>query len=81
MCIKQRIYLWCPRNNIGSYLAKARFGWFLFFEENKSKTFERFYAEQDEGVYGGGEQYSFFNIRGERFEMLTREQESADYRS
>ena len=28
----------------------------------------------EEGVYGGGEQFSYFNLRGKSFQMLTREQ-------
>ena len=34
----------------------------------------RFPAEQSEAVFGGGEQYSFFNLRGRRFPIMTREQ-------
>jgi len=35
----------------------------------------RIHAEDsDEAVYGGGEQFSYLNLRGHRFEMLTREQ-------
>ena len=34
----------------------------------------RFPAEQSEAVFGCGEQYSFFNLRGRRFPIMTREQ-------
>ncbi len=34
----------------------------------------RFAAEPHEAVFGGGEQYSFFNLRGRRFPIMTREQ-------
>ena len=33
-----------------------------------------FKAESGEAVFGGGEQYSYFNLRGHRFPVLTREQ-------
>ena len=42
--------------------------------ENRDRVWLRFMAQQDEGVYGGGEQYSHFNLKGKRYEMLTREQ-------
>ena len=36
----------------------------------------RFHADDDqEAVYGGGEQFSYFNLKGNKFAMLTREQE------
>lgn len=31
-------------------------------------------AQQDEAVFGGGEQFSYLNLRGKRFEIFTREQ-------
>ena len=34
----------------------------------------RFAAEPHEAVFGGGEQYSFLNLRGRRFPIMTREQ-------
>ena len=34
----------------------------------------RFSAEPHEAVFGGGEQYSFFNLRGRKFPIMTREQ-------
>ena len=34
----------------------------------------RFSAEPHEAVFGGGEQYSFFNLRGKKFPIMTREQ-------
>ena len=34
----------------------------------------RFAAQPHEAVFGGGEQYSFFNLRGHRFPIMTREQ-------
>ncbi len=34
----------------------------------------RFPATQGEAVYGGGEQYSRFNLRGRKFPIMTREQ-------
>ena len=34
----------------------------------------RFAAEHHEAVFGGGEQYSYFNLRGHRFPIMTREQ-------
>ncbi len=33
-----------------------------------------FIASEAEAIYGGGEQYSFFNLRGHSFPILTREQ-------
>jgi len=60
-----RMHLSCISN--GAYIYGAQ-------ESTSDRIWLRFYAEENEGVYGGGEQYSFFNIRGERFEMLTREQ-------
>ena len=33
-----------------------------------------FKAESGEAVFGGGEQYSYFNLRGHRFPVFTREQ-------
>ena len=59
------MHLSCFSNNAYIYGAQ---------ETSSDRLWLRFYAEENEGVYGGGEQYSFFNIRGERFEMLTREQ-------
>ena len=41
---------------------------------DSDRVWLRFIANEDEGVYGGGEQYSYFNLRGHKFEMLTREQ-------
>ena len=63
-----RMHLSCFSNNAYIYGAQ---------ESTSDRIWLRFYAEENEGVYGGGEQYSFFNIRGKRFEMLTREQEWA----
>ena len=34
----------------------------------------RFHADSNEAVFGGGEQYSYFNLRGHRFPIMTREQ-------
>ena len=34
----------------------------------------RLVAERDERVYGGGEQFSYFNLRGRSFPLWTREQ-------
>nr|XP_006819720.1 PREDICTED: uncharacterized protein LOC100369482 [Saccoglossus kowalevskii] len=34
----------------------------------------RFVAEDDEHVYGGGEQFSYFDLRGNEFPLWTREQ-------
>lgn len=41
---------------------------------DSDRVWLRLMGEEDEGVYGGGEQYSFFNLRGRKYEMLTREQ-------
>ena len=43
-----------------------------------SPTFERVWlrlvAEAEERVYGGGEQFSYFNLRGKSYPIWTREQ-------
>lgn len=45
---------------------------------NNTSVFNRLwvqvYAEEDERVYGAGEQYTYFNLRGHEFPIWTREQ-------
>lgn len=38
-----------------------------------NRFFIRMYAESDESVYGCGEQFSYFNLRGNNFPLWTRE--------
>ena len=52
---------------------------FIYFEFKLiSGSWNRFClsfpAEKNENIFGGGEQYSFFNLRGHRFPIFTREQ-------
>jgi len=42
--------------------------------QNVNRFWLRFNAHEEDGVYGGGEQFSYFNLRGRKFEMLSREQ-------
>ncbi|CAG5081466.1 Oidioi.mRNA.OKI2018_I69.PAR.g9884.t1.cds [Oikopleura dioica] len=47
----------------------------LAVENGMDRFWLRFAAgSAEEGVYGGGEQFSYFNLRGKSFQMLTREQ-------
>ncbi|XP_077998213.1 sulfoquinovosidase-like [Glandiceps talaboti] len=67
----------------GEYLTKVKFGSdgnqenVVIFTEtptNINRYWIRLFAEVDEHVYGGGEQYSYFDLRGHNFPLWTREQ-------
>ncbi len=45
-----------------------------FSDTSINRIWLRLPAEKEEHIYGGGEQFSYLDLRGHRFEMLTREQ-------
>lgn len=45
-----------------------------FPDDVYDRSWLRLVADADEKVYGGGEQYSYFNLRGHSYEIWTREQ-------
>ncbi|XP_035693945.1 sulfoquinovosidase-like [Branchiostoma floridae] len=46
----------------------------LSLPKGANRTWVRLYAEEEEHVYGGGEQFSHFDLRGHSFPMWVREQ-------
>ncbi|XP_070561505.1 sulfoquinovosidase-like [Ptychodera flava] len=47
---------------------------FTDIAEDANRYWIRLFAEPDEHVYGGGEQFSYFDLRGHDFPLWTREQ-------
>ena len=50
------------------------YGEFVHVDESINRLWLRLYAEGDERVYGGGEQFSDFNMRGKNFPIWIQEQ-------
>ncbi len=44
------------------------------YNGSANRMWLRLPAQKEEAVFGGGEQFSYLNLRGKRFEMFTREQ-------
>ena len=45
-----------------------------FPEETYNHVWLRLAAEQEEHLYGAGEQFTYFNLKGHKFQIWTREQ-------